>query len=339
MPHAPDPASVAAPAAPSPTRTVDWKLTGALIGVVLLWASAFVGIRVVGDTFSPGAFALGRLAIGTVIFTLVAVRVGAGRPRGRGLWLSITFGVLWFGAYTVALNAAGRQLDAGTAAMLVNIGPLLVALGAGLFLGEGFPRRLMVGTAIAFAGVVVIGTGGVGVHSTLVGVLLGVLSAVLYASGVLVQKITLRTIEVTSATAVGCAAAVVALLPFTPALIEQLGDASASAILGLVYLGIFPTGFGFVLWGYAISRASAGQTASTTLAVPAVTVAMSAILLAEWPTIAAMVGGVLCLVGVAISRGRARRARVTGRGDQSSAQPQPDRHVALETSDDATGAR
>ena len=32
-------------------------------------------------------------------------------------------GVLWFAAYSVALNAAERRLDAGTASMLVNVGP------------------------------------------------------------------------------------------------------------------------------------------------------------------------------------------------------------------------
>lgn len=43
------------------------------------------------------------------------------------------------------------------AAMLVNVGPILAALFAGLFLGEGFPPRLVVGSAIAFSGTLVIG--------------------------------------------------------------------------------------------------------------------------------------------------------------------------------------
>ena len=66
-------------------------------------------------------------------------------------------GVLWFGTYNVALNAAERRVDAGTASMLVNVGPILLALLAGLFLGEGFPRKLLVGPAISFGGVAVIG--------------------------------------------------------------------------------------------------------------------------------------------------------------------------------------
>ncbi len=42
--------------------------------------------------------------------------------------------------------------------MLVNIGPLLIALLAGLLLHEGFPRQLVIGSIAAFGGVVLIGT-------------------------------------------------------------------------------------------------------------------------------------------------------------------------------------
>jgi drug/metabolite transporter (DMT)-like permease len=39
------------------------------------------------------------------------------------------------------LNAAERLVDAGTAAMLVGVGPVLIAIFAGALLGEGFPTR------------------------------------------------------------------------------------------------------------------------------------------------------------------------------------------------------
>src|SRR5207253_1312236 len=49
-------------------------------------------------------------------------------------------GLLWFGAYNIALNSGERRVDAGTAAMLVNVGPILIAVLAGLLLREGFAR-------------------------------------------------------------------------------------------------------------------------------------------------------------------------------------------------------
>ena len=65
----------------------------------------------------------------------------SGSPAGRPLVLVIAYGVLWFGVYTIVVNAAGRYLDAGTSAVIVNLAPVIVAVLAGLFLGEGFPRR------------------------------------------------------------------------------------------------------------------------------------------------------------------------------------------------------
>ena len=80
-----------------------------------------------------------------------ACRAGT-QLRAVGLPLLVC-GLLWFGAYNVALNSGERRVDAGTAAMLVNVGPVLIAVLAGLLLGEGFPRALFVGCAVAFAGV------------------------------------------------------------------------------------------------------------------------------------------------------------------------------------------
>ena len=83
------------------------------------------------------------------------------RPRRwptKGDWKFLVLcGVLWFGVYNLALNEAEQRLDAGTTAMLVNIGPLLIALLAGVLLHEGFPRQLVFGSIAAFGGVILIG--------------------------------------------------------------------------------------------------------------------------------------------------------------------------------------
>ena len=41
--------------------------------------------------------------------------------------------------------------------MLVNVGPILIALLAGVFLREGFPPGLLAGCVVAFAGTAIIG--------------------------------------------------------------------------------------------------------------------------------------------------------------------------------------
>jgi drug/metabolite transporter (DMT)-like permease len=139
-----------------PARRESLLALGAALVTVALWASAFVGIRSAGHEFSPGALALGRLLIGSLALgALVLIRREA-LPARRDLPAIALCGVLWFGVYNVVLNEAERRVDAGTASMLVNVGPIFVALLAGLLLDEGFPRGLFAGIAVAFAGVVVI---------------------------------------------------------------------------------------------------------------------------------------------------------------------------------------
>ena len=130
----------------SPPTTSPPALALAAAGVtVVLWASAFVAIRHVGTEVSPGALTLGRLLVGSLVLGAVLAVRGFRRPARRDWPLLLVCGLLWFGVYNIALNAAEQRVDAGTTAMLVNVGPLLIALLAGLLLGEGFPRHLVIG--------------------------------------------------------------------------------------------------------------------------------------------------------------------------------------------------
>ncbi|AWB95843.1 EamA family transporter [Agromyces badenianii] len=293
---------------PAPTTAIGWKVLTAMAIVLVLWASAFIAIRAIGDDISPGPLALGRQLVGATVLVAIAIWRRPPLPRPRALALIAVYGVLWFAGYTFVLNLAERHLDAGTVAMLVNIAPLLVALAAGVLLKEGFPRPLMVGIGIAFAGVVIIATGGIGAHSEPIGIALGILAAVLYAAGVLVQKVALREADALSATWIGCVIGAAVLLPFLPQTVVELSDAPVPAVLAVVYLGVFPTAIAFLLWAYVLKRSPAGATASATLAVPAIVVVLSWLLLGELPTVFGMIGGALCLAGVAWSRRAPRRS-------------------------------
>ncbi len=192
---------------------------------MILWASAFIVIRSVGDHYSPGSMALGRLAAGSVALSLVAALRPRRIPRGRPLLLVIGYGVLWFGIYAVLVNAAEHHLDAGTTALVVNVGPILIAVLAGVYLKEGFPRGLVTGLVIAFSGVVTIAIAtSTGRHDA-VGVLLALGAAALYAVGVLLQKQALRDVDPFTATWLGCLAGTVACLPFAPDLLAEVRDA------------------------------------------------------------------------------------------------------------------
>ena len=73
---------------------------------------------------------------------------------------------------------------------------------------------------------------------------------------------------------------------------------------GVLYLGIVPTALAFTTWGYALARMPAGRLGVSTYIVPPLVVLFAWIVLGEIPAILAVVGGAVCLLGVAVSRRR-----------------------------------
>jgi len=290
------------------TPRVDVLAIGAAALTLVLWSSAFVGIRAAGDDFSPAALALGRLAVAAIVLGAIVVARREPLPHLRDLPLIMLCGLLWLGAYSVLLNAAERRVDAGTAAMLVNIGPILIALLAGWLLAEGFPPMLFAGCAIAFAGVAVIATStSDGGGSGSLGVAFCLLAALGYAGGVLAQKVALRSVSGLQTVFLACVTAAIACSWAAPSLVREVGDAQSSNVAWVVYLGVFPTAIGFVTWAYALARTDAGRLAATTYLVPAIAILIGWALLGESPPSLALLGGAVCLVGVAVSRRPALR--------------------------------
>jgi drug/metabolite transporter (DMT)-like permease len=296
------------PAVPAPRHLLP---TAAAAVTVVLWASAFVAIRSAGDSYSPGALALGRLLSGTLVLGFLCVVRREGLPP-RFAWRGIAIsGLLWFGFYSVVLNWGEHQVDAGTAALVVNIGPILIALLGARLLGDPMPPRLLAGMAVSFAGAVTVGlsmSGGGG--SSVLGVVLCLLAAVAYAGGVVAQKPALGHASALQVTTFGCLVGAFACLPFAGQLVGEAADAPLPATLDMLYLGVFPLALAFTTWAYALARTTASRMGATTYAVPALVVLMSWLALGEVPGVLTLAGGVLCLAGVAVSRSRARTSRV-----------------------------
>jgi drug/metabolite transporter (DMT)-like permease len=273
---------------------------------LLLWASAFVAIRHLGHDVSPGALSLGRLLVAALALSLLLARSRRNRLVRNEVWLLLVCGVAWFGVYNLALNDSERRIDAATAAMLVQVGPIVVALLAALFLGERLTGWVLAGIGVAFAGVVVIGMamrgdGG----SDVSGVLLALLAAVTYAIGVVTQKVLLRRLSGLEVVTYACWIGVLVCLPWAGDLVDVVRRSGAD-LAWIGYLGLFPTALAFSLWAFALRHTDAGKQAITTFLVPGLTAVMAWVLLDEVPPALAFVGGVLCVAGVLVTRRKPR---------------------------------
>lgn len=273
----------------------------------MFWASAFVAIRHLGHDFSAGPLTLARQGVAALAMTVLAVRSPLPRPTAAQWRSLVVIGVLWFAVYHLALNQGEVWVDAGTAAMLLQVSPVLVAVLAVTFLGERFTAPLVIGLLVAFAGVALIGLSGdgdSGVDSDkmLLGALLCLVSAATYSVSLVLQKPLLTDLSAVHVTWLACIVGSITCLPFAPSLVAEASDAPASSLLWLVYLGVFPTAVAFTTYAYALRHMTASSLGITTYLVPPLTIVMALIFLGETPPPVAYVGGVLALVGVAIAR-------------------------------------
>jgi drug/metabolite transporter (DMT)-like permease len=310
---------------PAPPDAVPRLLPLLAVAFTLVaWASAFVGIRYLGEDVPPGSLSLGRLVVATAVLGGMVLLRRRRLPRlpTRAEWPLLALGgAAWIGVYNLALNASEQRIDAGTAALIVQVGPVLVALLATFLLREPLTRWLVVGLGVGFLGVVVIGrassSSGTG---DLVGVALSAVAALGFAVGVLAQKRLLGSgmtpLEMTFWYYV---VGTVCCLPWAGELVAVLGTLDAGQVGWLVYLGVIPSAVAFSTWAYALSHADAGRFALTTFLVPFITTLMAWLLLAEVPPPLAFVGGALCIAGVLLTR---RTTRVRAAPEAPAATPE-----------------
>lgn len=298
----------------STARVRTWLPLAAVAFTLVTWASAFVAIRHLGEDVPPGSLSLGRLVVAVVmlgVMVRVSVPSERRRPPTRREWPLIALGgVSWIGIYNVALNESERRIDAGTAALIIQIGPIIVALLATFFFQERLTRWLVIGLAVGFAGVIVIGrASSSGGDGDVIGVLLSALAAVTFAVGVITQKKLLGSgMTALEMTFWFYVVGTVACLPWSGELVGVVADASVSDLVWITYLGVVPSALAFVTWAYALNQSEAGKFALSTFLVPFITTLMAWVVLGEVPPALAFVGGMLCISGVLLTR---RKPRIT----------------------------
>ncbi|MEU4068431.1 EamA family transporter [Streptomyces wedmorensis] len=226
----------------------------------------------------------------------------AGESRGRRTARILGTGIgltVFQSAYFAAVQATG--LAVGTVVTL-GAGPVLIAVGARLAMGERLGRGGIAAVAGALAGLAVLVLGGGAAEVRPLGVVLAVVSAAGYAAITLLTRWLGRGGGGTDALATttwAFAIGAVGLLP--AALAEGLvphTDAPVSVVLLLVYVAAVPTALAYALYfaGAAVVRAA---TVSVIMLLEPVSAALIAVsLLGEELTAAIVLGTLLLLAAV-----------------------------------------
>lgn len=195
-----------------------WALLGLWL-IPALWAVNFIVARWAPGVVAPYALALGRWAIAGVLLGFVARQeLWAQRRAILAVWYQYVVlgfcGMLVCGAW-VYLGA--RTTGAMNISLIYAASPVLIALGAVLWLGERFRWTQVAGVVVALAGVVHVVVQGqwlaLGQVQWVVGDAWIVAAMVAWAAYALLQKLWPSPLGSTARLAAICAGGVLTLIP------------------------------------------------------------------------------------------------------------------------------
>lgn len=137
----------------------DARVLLALGLTIFFWASAFAGIRVGLESYSPSHVALLRFLVASAALAVYAAVRRMRLPELSDLPAVMLSGFLAFTVYHVALNYGEVTVSAGSASLLVNTAPIFTALFAAAFLGERVGTLGWAGMGVSFFGAALISFG------------------------------------------------------------------------------------------------------------------------------------------------------------------------------------
>lgn len=275
----------------------------------LVWGASFLFIELALESFTAIGIAFLRGFLGAMSLLIVIVVTKQKLPRVGKHWLHIAVVALLLNTVPGFLFAVGQQYVSSAIAGILNATtPMMTLLIISLAFREQKPTlNQNLGIVLGFAGVALVGLGGGEISFTSPwGIALLLLATLCYGIAMPYAKRFVSPLPYSPYVLAAAQVSASALLAALPALLVGVTNApvSASALWGILALGIVGTGFAYV-WNYRnIELAGSVIASSVTYVTPVVAVVLGFLVLGERLTLLQAAGGVLVLVSALVVQQR-----------------------------------
>ncbi|MGG3340545.1 EamA family transporter [Bacillus subtilis] len=277
-------------------KTVQIMISHSLM--IGLWASAFPGIRAGLEGYTPEHLALFRLLIGSMALLLFAVLTQMRLPDLKDIPAIFLLGFLGFALYHILLNIGEKTVSAGVASLLVTTALIFSAMLSRLFYKEHFGFAKWLGSMISLLGVLLIAFGAGDFTYSMSGILVILLAAFSESIYFVFQARYIKKYGFIPFVTFTIWGGTIPMLVFLPGLGEEMMNASISATLSIVYLGLLPTVIPYFALAYVTSLVGASEATLSLYVTPALALIISWLWIGEIPTLLSLLGGVVTVGGV-----------------------------------------
>jgi drug/metabolite transporter (DMT)-like permease len=293
---------------------VDWLV---FIALGLMWGSSYLFIKLAVDDFGTFTLVSLRLLVGAALLWIVVRLAHQPLPRERRMYGHlVVMAIVNITIPFLLITWAEQSVDSSLAAILTSPVPLFAIILSAMFLTDE-PIRVngVAGLVVGFIGVIIITSPGLASGSSSVAGELALLGAAFsYAVGAVYSRRNVRGLPpmIPAVFQVSFAAIIVSVFAL---LFEHPWTATpnAQAVFSILWLGIFGSGFAYLLVFRLFQHWGATRTTLIAYVIPPVGIVLGVLVLNEPIDARIIIGTALVVAGVGLVNSKFGRRRLFGR--------------------------